>query len=115
MKNKVVDRRDIVLILAVGFFVIGVIHIGHTAPYFINDGDTATRSVDENAAVGTNVGAAFTIDKDGFKTVRYEFPDYNNKFEYIVGRDKNFVQIQTKVRLNYEVQSSYTVRLILKY
>jgi len=115
VKNKVVDRRDIVLILAVGFFVIGVIHIGHTAPYFINDGDTATRSVDENAAVGTNVGAAFTIDKDGFKTVRYEFPDYNNKFEYIVGQDKNFVQIQTKVRLNYEVQSSYTVRLILKY
>lgn len=115
MKSKTVDCKTIVSILAVGFFVIGVIHIGRTAPYFINDGDTATRSVDENAAVGTNVGAAFTIDKDGFKTVRYEFPDYNNKFEYIVGRDKNFVQIQTKVRLNYEVQSSYTVRLILKY
>ena len=115
MKNRTVDCKTIVLILVVGLFVIGVIHIGHTVPYFIDEGDTATRSVDENAAVGTNVGAAFTIDKDGFKTVRYEFPDYNNKFEYIVGLDKNFVQIQTKVRLNYEVQSSYTVRLILKY
>ncbi|RKU23026.1 hypothetical protein C6500_02635 [Candidatus Poribacteria bacterium] len=115
MKNKTVDCKTILLILAVGLFVIGVTHIGHTVPYFIDEGDTATRSVDENAAVGTNVGAAFTIDKDGFKTVRYEFPDYNNKFEYIVGRDKSFVQIQTKVRLNYEVQSSYTVRLILKY
>ena len=115
MKERTVDLKTITLIIAIGLFVIGVTHIGHTAPYFINDGDTATRSVDENAAVGTNVGAAFTIDKDGFKTVRYEFPDYNNKFEYIVGRDKNFVQIQTKVRLNYEVQSSYTVRLILKY
>ena len=115
MKERTVDLKTITLIIAIGLFVIGITHIGHTAPYFINDGDTATRSVDENAAVGTNVGAAFTIDKDGFKTVRYEFPDYNNKFEYIVGRDKNFVQIQTKVRLNYEVQSSYTVRLILKY
>ena len=88
MKNKTVDCKTIVLILAVGLFVIGVTHIGHTAPYFINEGDTATRSVDENAAVGTNVGAAFTIDKDGSKTVRYEFPDYNNKFEYIVGLNK---------------------------
>ena len=115
MKERTVDLKTITLIIAIGLFVIGVTHIGHTAPYFIDEGDTATRSVDENAAVGTNVGAAFTIDKDGFKTVRYEFPDYNNKFEYIVGRNKNFVQIQTKVRLNYEVQSSYTVRLILKY
>jgi len=115
MKERTVDLKTITLIIAIGLFVIGVTHIGHTAPYFINEGDTATRSVDENAAVGTNVGAAFTIDKDGFKTVRYEFPDYNNKFEYIVGLDKKFVQIQTKVRLNYEVQSSYTVRLILKY
>lgn len=115
MISKTVDCKTIALILAVGFFVIGVIHMGHTVPYFSNEGDTATRSVDENAAVGTNVGAAFTIDKDGFKIVRYEFPDYNNKFEYIVGQDKNFVQIQTKARLNYEVQSSYTVRLILKY
>ena len=104
-----------VLIFAIGLFVVGVTNIGDTVPFFIDEGDTATRSVDENADVGTAVGAPFAVDKDGFKSIRYEFPDYNNKFEYIVGFNKDFVQIKTKVRLNYEVQSSYTVRLILKY
>ena len=115
MIRRTVDSKTIVLILAMGFFLIGVTSIGDTLPSFENVEDTATRSVDENADVGTDVGAPFAVDKDGFKSIRYEFPDYNNKFEYIIGFNKNFVQIKTKVRLNYEVQSSYTVRLILKY
>ncbi len=115
MIRRTVDSKTIVLILAVGLFVIGVTSIGDTLPFFENVEDTATRSVDENADVGTDVGAPFAVDKDGFKSIRYEFPDYNNKFEYIVGFNKDFVQIKTKVRLNYEAQSSYTVRLILKY
>ena len=115
MKNKTVDCKTIVLILAVGLFVIGVTHIGHTAPYFINEGDTATRSVDENAAVGTDVGSLFLVNKDGFGIVRFNFPDHNDKFEYVVLGNKEAIQIKTKVRLNYEVQSSYTVELIIKY
>lgn len=115
MIRRTVDSKTIVLILAMGLFLIGVTSIGDTLPSFENVEDTATRSVDENADVGTDVGAPFAVDKDGFKSIRYEFPDYNNKFEYIVSFNKNFVQIKTKVRLNYEVQSSYTVRLILKY
>ena len=115
MKNRTVDCKAIVLILAVGLFVIGVTHIGHTAPYFSNEGDTATRSVDENAAVGTDVGSLFLINKDGFGIVRFNFPDHNDKFEYVVLGNKEAIQIKTKVRLNYEVQSSYTVELIIKY
>ena len=99
--------KIIQLILAVGLFGIGVTNIGDTAPFFSNEGDTATRSIDENVVPGTNVGAAFTVDSDGFRFIRFEFPDYNNKFEYIVGSDNGFVQIKNRVRLNYEAESSY--------
>ena len=115
MIKQTVHCKTILLIFAMGLFVIGVVNVSEAIPFFVDEEDTATRSVDENAAVGTDVGAPFAIDKDGFKSVKYEFPDYNNKFEYIVGLNSNWVQIKTKVRLNYEVQSSYTVRLILKY
>ena len=107
--------KIIQLILAVGLFGIGVTNIGDTTPFFSNEGDTATRSIDENVVPGTNVGTAFTVDSDGFRFIRFEFPDYNNKFEYIVGSDNGFVQIKNRVRLNYEAESSYTVRLIIKY
>ncbi|RKU16691.1 hypothetical protein C6503_11800 [Candidatus Poribacteria bacterium] len=115
MIKQTVHCKTILLIFAMGLFVIGVANVGDAMPFFVDEGDTATRSVDENAAVGTDVGASFVIDKDGFKSVKYEFPDYNNKFEYVIGFNKDWVQIKTKVKLNYEVQSSYTVRLILKY
>ena len=115
MIKQSVHCKTILLIFAIGLFLIGVVNVGDAIPFFVNEEDTATRSVDENAAVGTDVGAPFTIDKDGFKSVKYEFPDYNNKFEYTIGFNKDWVQIKTKVKLNYEVQSSYTVRLILKY
>ena len=114
MIRQTVYRRTIMLIFAVGIFVIGVADIADALPSFSNVGDTATRSVDENSPVPTDVGASFTVDPDGFERIKFEFPDYNNKFEYIVGSNNNFVQIKTKVRLNYEAQSSYTVRLIMK-
>ena len=72
-------------------------------------------SVDENAAVGTDVGYLFLVNKDGSGIVRFNFPDHNDKFEYVVLGNKEAIQIKTKVRLNYEVQSSYTVELIIKY
>ena len=107
--------KILVLIFAIGLFVVGVTNIGDTAPFFVDEGDTATRSVNENAAPGTNVGDLFIINKDGFKIIGFSFPDYNDKFEYVIVGNKDAIQIKTKVRLNYEVQSSYTVDLILKY
>ena len=103
------------LILAVILFVIGGTNIGNTAPFFVDVGDTATVSVPENADVGTDVDYLFLINKDGFGIVRFSFPDYNDKFEYVVLGNNEAIQIRTKVRLNYEVQSSYTVDLIIKY
>ena len=115
MIRRTVCFKILVLIFAIGLFVVGVTNVGDTAPFFLDEGDTATRSVDENAAPGTNVGDLFIINKDGFKIIGFSFPDYNDKFEYVIVGNKDAIQIKTKVRLNYEVQSSYTVDLILKY
>ncbi len=114
MIKRTVFSKTLALILTVGFFVIGVPNIGDTLPSFSDVGDTATRSIDENVAPGANVGAPFTVDDDGYNIIRFEFPDYNNKFEYIVGNNNSFVQIKNKVRLNYEAENTYTVRLIMK-
>lgn len=114
MIRQIVDRRTITLIFAVGLFLIGVADTVYALPSFSDEGDTATRSVDENASVPTDVGASFPVDTDGYNHIKFEFPDYNNKFEYVIGTNNSFVQIKTKVRLNYEVQNSYTVRLIMK-
>ena len=115
MRKQTVHCKTILLIFAIGLFVIGVVNVGDAIPFFVNEGDTATRSVDENAAVGTDVGSLFIINKDSFKLIGFNFPDYNDKFEYVIVGNKEAIQIRTKVRLNYEVQSSYTVNLILKY
>ena len=117
MLNRIVSCRTILLILAVGFSVIGITNVGNTDPEFTGVGSTATRSVAENAAVGTAVGAAFSAKSLCFAPIRFNFPNHTNKFDYDVDTDDNInytIQIETKVSLDYETQSSYTVRLILE-
>ena len=118
MINQAVNCKTALLIFMVGLFVIGVTNIGHTDASFVAVGVTATRSVDENAAVGTEVGSAFSAENLCFDPVRFKFPDHNNKFEYDVSTSDNIyysVQITTKVSLDYETTSSYTVTLIIEY
>ena len=117
MLNRIVSCRSILLIFAVGFFVIGITNVGNTDPEFTAVGSTATRSIAENAAVGTDVGSAFTAKSLCFAPIRFDFPNHTNKFDYDVDTDDNInytIQIETKVSLDYETQSSYTVRLILE-
>ena len=118
MSKRTVDHRTIMLILAMGLFVIGVTTIGNADSYFDGVGSTATRSVDENAAVGTEVGSAFPAENLCFDPIRFKFPNHNDKFEYDVSTDDEIyynVQIKTKVSLDYETTSSYTVTLIVEY
>ena len=118
MLKRTVYRRTIVLIFAMGLFVIGVTNIGHTDASFVAVGATATRSVDENAAVDTNVGSAFAAKNLCFDPIRFKFPDHKDKFKYDVSTDDEInysVQIKTKVSLDYETTSSYTVTLIIEY
>ena len=106
------------LLFLIGLFVIGVTNIGNTDPFFDGVGATATRSVDEDAAVGTDVGDTFSAKSLCFDPIRFRFPNHNDKFTYTVSSDNiqvNYsIQIETKVSLDYETTSSYTVRLILE-
>ena len=118
MLKRTVYRRTIVLIFAMGLFVIGVTNIGNTDASFVAVGATTTRSVDENAAVDTNVGSAFAAKNLCFDPIRFKFPDHKDKFKYDVSTDDEInysVQIKTKVSLDYETTSSYTVTLIIEY
>ena len=50
MIRRTVCPKTLVLISAIGLFLIGITNIGNTDAFFDKDGSTATRSVDENAA-----------------------------------------------------------------
>ena len=118
MINQAVNCKTALLIFMVGLFVIGVTNIGHTDASFVAVGATATRSVDENAAVNTNVGSAFAAKNLCFDPVRFKFPDHTDKFKIDVSTDDEInysIQIKTKVSLDYETTSSYTVTLIIEY
>ena len=118
MIRRTVDHKTFVLIFTLGLFVIGVTNICNADAFFDRDGSTATRSVDENAAVGTEVGSAFSLKNLCFDPIRFKFPDHKNKFEYAVSDQNEIyysIQIKTKVSLDYETKSSYSVRLIVEY
>ncbi len=119
MIKRTVSSKTFAFILAIGLFVIGITNIGNTDAEFFGVGSTDTRSVDENAAVDTNVGSAFALKNLCFDPIRFKFPDHKDKFKYVVSEDEaqiNYsVQIKTKVSLDYETQSSYTVTLIVEY
>ena len=118
MIKQTVHCKTILFIFAVGLFIIGVTNIGNTDSYFVGVGSTDTRSVDENAAVGTNVGAAFSAKNICFDPVRFILSGHNDKFKFEDSTEDyvNYsVQIKTKVSLDYETTSSYTVTLILQY
>lgn len=118
MIERIIDCRIIVLILTVGLYIIGVASISNAEPTFPNVGATATRSVDENAAIGTNVGDSFYAKQLCFDELRFKFPKHTDKFEYVVSSDNELdfdIQIKTKVSLDYETATSYTVVLKIEF
>ena len=69
--------------------------------------DTATRSVDENEAVGTNVGAAFTASDPESNTITYSITGTNTGGFTVTSAGR----IQTGQVLDREDTDSYTVNL----
>ena len=76
----------------------------NSAPVF-SEGDRATRTVAENTAPGTNIGAAFTAtDPDNGDTLTYSlFRGDKNAFRI----DPKTGQLQTKDPLDYETKNAY--------
>ena len=78
------------------------------APSF-TEGSTATRSIAENKAAGTNVGAAFTAtDVDANTTLTYSLSGTDAATFRIVSTNG---QLKTKAALNYETKISYSVTI----
>ena len=82
------------------------ININNNPPVF-TDGATTTRSIAENTASGTNIGAAVSAtDTDTSDTLTYSLGGTDADSFSIVSTSG---QLQTKAALDYETQSSYTV------
>ncbi len=75
------------------------------APVFA-DGDSATRSIAENTAVGTNVGAAFTATDSDNDTLTYSLSG-TDAASFAV--DNSTGQLKTNATFDYETKISYTV------
>ena len=87
---------------------INVTNVNEAAPVF-TDGVTATRSVAENTAANTNIGAAFAAtDADADTTLVYTLGG-DDAASFSVVRTSG--QLQTKAALNYETDTSYSVTI----
>ncbi len=69
---------------------------------------SATRSIDENTAIGTNIGAAFTATDEDNDTLAYALSGPNaSSFDI----DSTTGQLKTKTALDYETKTSYSVTI----
>ena len=85
--------------------VTDVTEVANAAPVF-SDGASATRSIPENTAVGSDVGAAFTAtDPDSGDTVSYSL-DGTDAASFTVDSSG---QLKTNTTFDYETKTSYTV------
>ena len=81
------------------------INLNNNLPVF-SDGDSTTRSIAENAASGTDIGAAVAATDADNDTLTYSLGGTDaNSFDI----DSTTGQLQTKAALDYQTQSSYTV------
>ena len=77
------------------------------APVF-TDGTSATRSIAENTASGTNIGTAIAATDADNDTLTYTLEGTDASSFSIVSTSG---QLQTKAALDYEAKSSYSVRI----
>ena len=77
------------------------------SPPVFTEGTSATRSIDENTASGTNIGSAVSAtDADAGTTLSYSLSGTDASSFGIVGSTG---QLQTSGALDYETKNSYTV------
>ena len=87
---------------------IDVTNVNEAAPVF-TEGATATRSVAENTAANTNIGAAFAAtDADADTTLEYTLGGDDASSFSIVSTSG---QLQTNAALDYETTTSYSVTI----
>ena len=82
-----------------------------TAPYF-SEGDTASRTVDDGARSGSNVGAAVTAtDADPGDTLTYSLSSSGDDHEFFNVDANGQITVASGKTMDYETRPSYSVTL----
>ena len=82
------------------------INLNNNPPQF-SDGDSTTRAIPENTAVGTNIGTAVAATDTDNHTLTYTLSGNPDAEAFSIVKTSG--QLQTKGALDYETQASYTV------
>ena len=72
------------------------------------DGSTATRTVADNAVIGTNIGAAIAATDGDNDSLTYTLISADTSVFTMFSIDRTSGQLQTKAVLDYETKSSYS-------
>lgn len=117
--KHVLNLKNTLLILSIVLLTYGLAGIGSThtdtGEEHIHE-ETATRAVEENKKIGSNVGAAFTV-HEALPTTDYVV---RNSGENTASEDFSIVnsddglQLVTNARFNHEDKSSYQVILVVQ-
>lgn len=83
-------------------------NVPNGAPVF-DDGESTTRSIAENAPVGTNIGSPIAATDPNNDPLSYGIW-YNGTYG-LIALDRDTGQLKTDALLDYETQSSYLVRI----
>ena len=78
-------------------------------PIFI-EGDSTTRTVAENTAVGMNIGGAVSATDEDGDTLTYRLGGVDAGSFAVVGASG---QLQTRAELDYEIQNAYSVAILV--
>ena len=103
------ETKRYILLITLTIFIVFCTHISSDAdenrkPVF-SEGARATRTVAENTAPGTNIGAAFTAtDPDSGDTLTYSL-HRGDRDSFSIDPDTG--QLQTRASLDYETKNSY--------
>ncbi len=106
MKQEILTRKNIVLVLTALSFIYVIHGVADAEELRFIDGETTIREIAENAAVGTNVGAPLQFSNNTCRRFRLLGPDAGS---FMLTRVYRGVQLKTRSTFDYEARNSYEV------
>ena len=108
MKQEILTRKNIVLVLTALSFIYVIHGVADAEELRFIDGETTIREIAENAAVGTNVGASLQFSNNTCRRFRLLGPDAGS---FKLARVYRGVQLKTMSTFDYEAKNSYEVSI----
>ena len=108
MKQQVLIQKISISILFAILFIFNIHGMADTELKFI-EGETTTREIAENAAIGSNVGDPLQFASGNCRRYTLGGPDAAS---FGLRRVYRGVRLKTKITLDYETKNSYEVRVV---